>query len=154
MTRIEQLADSKYPETLVLQGVNGIGALTALSYVLTLGDPTRFTKSRYVGCYLGLRPRRSQSGEHDPQLGIAKAGNRYLRKTLLQCAQNILGPLGRDSALKRWGQKLAARRQECKDTRYRGHGRTPSVLLHRLWVTQQPYDPFFGVSREPNPATA
>lgn len=152
---IEQLADTKYPETRVLQGVGGVGALTALSYVLTLGDPTRFAKSRDVGCYLGLRPRRSQSGEHDPQLGITKAGNRYLRKTLVQCAQHILGPLGQDSALRRWGQKLAARGgKNAKKRAIVAMARKLAVLLHRLWVTQKPYDPFFGVSLEPNPAAA
>jgi transposase len=152
---IEQLAESKYPETLVLQGVSGVGALTALSYVLTLGDPTRFTKSRDVGCYLGLRPRRSQSGQHDPQLGITKAGNRYLRKTLVQCAQHILGPLGRDSALRRWGQRLAARGgKNAKKRAIVAMARKLAVLLHRLWVTQKPYDPFYGVSQEPNPAAA
>jgi transposase len=46
--------------------------------VLTLGSKERFQKSRDVGCYLGLRPRRSQSGDRDPQLGITKAGNVYL----------------------------------------------------------------------------
>jgi transposase len=45
--------------------------------VLTLGNKERFQRSRDVGCYLGLRPRRSQSGDSDPQLGITKAGNGY-----------------------------------------------------------------------------
>jgi len=107
--RIEQMAESKYPETKVLRGVKGVGPLTAMSFVLTVGDAKRFRKSRDVGCYLGLRPRRSQSGERDPQLGITKAGNRPLRVTLVQCAQYILGPFGPDSALRRWGLMLAQR---------------------------------------------
>jgi transposase len=58
-----------------------------LTFVLTLGNKERFKRSRDVRCYLGLRPRRSQSGEHDPQLGITKAGNVYLRSLLIECAR-------------------------------------------------------------------
>src|ERR1700755_1973513 len=88
---------------------HGIGHITALTFVLTLGDKSRFRCSRDVGCYLGLRPRRSQSGERDPQLGITKAGNAYLRSLLIECANHILRPHGRDSALRQWGLHLAAR---------------------------------------------
>ena len=76
---IKQLTETEYPETQALIKVYGVGQLTALTYVLTLGSKERFERSRDVGCYLGLRPRRSQSGDHDPQLGITKAGNVYLR---------------------------------------------------------------------------
>lgn len=58
--------------------------------------------SRDVGCYLGLRPRRSQSGDHDPQLGITHADNAYLRSLLIECSNHILRPHGRDSALRQW----------------------------------------------------
>ena len=64
-------------ETQALLTVPGVGHLTALTFVLTLGSKERFGRSRDVGCYLGLRPRRSQSGDHDPQLGITHAGNAY-----------------------------------------------------------------------------
>jgi transposase len=50
-----------------------------------------------------LRPKRSQSGDRDPQLRITKAGDGYLRKTLVQRAHYILGPLGPDSALRQMG---------------------------------------------------
>jgi transposase len=110
---------------------------------LTLGDKQRFQRSRGVGCYRGLRPRRSQSGDRDPQLGITKAGNRYLRSLFTECANFILGPFGKDSALRRWGLQLAARGG--KNARKRaliGVARKLAVLLHRLWVTQQEYVPF------------
>jgi hypothetical protein len=74
-----------------------------------LGDKHRFDRSRDVGPYLGLRPRRKQSGDHDPQLGITKAGNRYLRSLLVECANFTLGPFGQDSDLRRWGLRLAER---------------------------------------------
>jgi transposase len=147
---VEELAKTKYPETGVMLGIGGVGVLTAMTYVLTLGDPKRFAKSRDVGCYLGLRPRRSQSGERDPQLGITKAGNRYLRKTLVQSAQYMLGHFGRDCVLRRWGQKLAERGgKNAKKRAIVAVARKLAVLLHRLWVTQQPYDPFYGITREP-----
>jgi transposase len=80
---IQQLTEKEYPETQALLKVYGVGKLTALTYVLTLGSKERFQRSRDVGCYLGLRPKRSQSGERDPQLGITKAGNVYLRSLLV-----------------------------------------------------------------------
>jgi transposase len=83
---IKRLTETEYPDTQALIKVYGVGQLTALTYVLTLGSKERFQRSRDVGCYLGLRPRRSQSGDRDPQLGITKAGNIYLRTLLVECA--------------------------------------------------------------------
>jgi transposase len=99
---IKRLTETEYPETQALLQVYGVGQLAALTYVLTLGSKERFKRSRDVGCYLGLRPRRSQSGDRDPQLGITKAGNIYLRTLLVECANHVLGPRGRDSTLRRW----------------------------------------------------
>ena len=101
--QIRQLTQTEYVETQALLKVYGVGPITALTYVLTLGDKQRFQRSRDVGCYLGLRPRRSQSGDRDPQLGITKAGNVYLRSLLIECADHILRPPGKDSSLRRWG---------------------------------------------------
>lgn len=139
-----ELSREQYPETKILETVNGVGNLTAITYVLTINDPHRFKKSRDVGCYLGLRPRRDQSGDHDPQLGITKAGNGYLRKLLAESANYILGPFGPDSALRRWGHALAARGG--KNARKRAVvaiARKLAVLLHHLWTTRKPYDPFY-----------
>jgi transposase len=86
--QIQQQTQTEYPETQALLKVHGVGHITALTYVLTLGSKQRFQRSRNVGCYLGLRPRRSQSGDRDPQLGIAKAGNAYLRSLLIECANH------------------------------------------------------------------
>ncbi|HTF67753.1 MAG TPA: IS110 family transposase, partial [Edaphobacter sp.] len=81
--QIQQLGQTEYPETQALLKVHGVGHITALTFVLTLGSKERFKQSRDVGCYLGLRPRRSQSGDRDPQFGITKAGNVYLRSLLI-----------------------------------------------------------------------
>lgn len=140
---VKQLTDTEYVETQALIKVYGVGQLTALTYVLTLGSKQRFQRSRDVGCYLGLRPRRSQSGEHDPQLGITKAGNAYLRSLLIECANHILRPHGRDSALRQWGLHLAARGgKQAKSKAVVAVARKLAVLLHRIWTTQEPYIPF------------
>ena len=76
---------------------------------LTLEDPHRFRRSRDVGCYLGLRPGRRNSGSSQPQLHISKEGHRYLRTLMVQGAHYILGPFGEDSDLRRWGLRLAER---------------------------------------------
>src|SRR5215212_9644339 len=64
--RLEEVADELYPETGLLRQVHGVGVLTALAFVLTLEDPSRFAKSREVGAYLGLVPATDQSGGSDP----------------------------------------------------------------------------------------
>jgi transposase len=142
--QIRQLSQTEYSETQALLKVNGVGPITALTYVLTLGDKQRFQRSRDVGCYLGLRPRRSQSGDRDPQLGITKAGNGYLRSLLIECANHILRPPGKDSSLRRWGLALAARGgKKAKNKAVVAVARKLAVLLHRIWVTQEPYIPFY-----------
>src|SRR5271168_1069578 len=144
---IKRLTETEYPETQALIKVYGVGKLTALTYVLTLGSKERFQQSRDVGCYLGLRPRRSQSGARDPQLGITKAGNVYLRSLLVECANHVLGPHGRDSTLRRWGLNLASRGGKQSHNRaIVAVARKLAVLLHRIWITQEPYVPFYAVA--------
>src|SRR5262249_8427181 len=72
---VERLGQERYPETRGLRQVQGVGPITALAFVLTLEDPSRFARSRSVGSYLGLRPRQRDSGEQRPQLRITKAGD-------------------------------------------------------------------------------
>jgi transposase len=102
-------AAEQYPEAARLQQVAGVGPLTALSYVHTLEEPTRFSKSRGVGAYLDLCPRRAQAGGHDPQLRITKAGDPLLRRLLVSAAQYILGPFGPACELRHFGERPAAR---------------------------------------------
>jgi len=142
--KIEQLSKQCYPETQVLRQVAGVGPLTALAYVLTIEDPSRFSKSRMVGAYLGLTPRRDQSGASDKQLRISKAGNRYLRKLLVNCAHYILGRFGPDCDLRRFGLAIAARGgKNAKKRAVVAVARKLAVLLHRLWATQLCYEPFY-----------
>jgi transposase len=139
---IEQIARTKYPETELLRQVSGVGTLIALTFVLTVEDAARFAKSREVGCYVGLRPKRSDSGESQPQLGISKEGDLYLRKLLVQGAHYILGQRGPDTDLKRWGLKLAERGgKNAKKRALVAVARKLAILLHRLWVTGAAYEP-------------
>jgi transposase len=76
--QLETISKENYPEAELLRQVEGVGALTALTFVLTLEDPYRFERSRSVGAYLGLVPARDQSGESDPQRRISKEGDEML----------------------------------------------------------------------------
>jgi transposase len=140
--RIQQLADTTYPETQVLRRVHSVGTLTALAFVLTLQDPARFRKSRAVGPYLGMVPSRSQSGRSDPQRRITKEGDRLLRRLLVQCAHLMIGPFGRDSDLRRFGLALAARGgKNAKKRAVVAVARKLAVLLHHLWTSGEVYQP-------------
>jgi transposase len=140
--RMDKIAQEVYPEVSLLKQVKGVGTQIALTYVLTIEDPHRFLKSREVGCFLGLRPGRRNSGESEPQKKISKQGDRYLRTMMVQGAHYILGPFGEDSDLRRWGRKLAER--EGKNAKKRAVvavARKLAVLLHRLWVSGEVYEP-------------
>jgi len=140
--RIEQIAKEVYPEVALLQQVKGVGTLIALTYVLTLDDPRRFRRSRDAGCFLGLRPGRRNSGRSEPQLHISKEGDSYLRTLMVQGAQYILGPFGQDSDLRRWGLKLAERGgKNAKKRAVVAVARKLAVLLHKLWVSGEVYEP-------------
>jgi len=140
--QIDELSEKKYPETGVLKQVAGVGALTALTYVLVIEDPNRFRKSRTVGAFLGCTPRRDQSGEVDKDLPITKAGNRLMRRLLVSAAHYILGRRGPDTDLKRYGQRLLARGgSAAKKRAVVAVARKLAVLLHRLWVTGEVYEP-------------
>jgi transposase len=138
---LEQIARTHYPETKLLMQVSGVGTLIALTFVLTVEDSARFRKSRDVGCFLGLRPRRADSGEHRPQLPITKEGDVYLRALLVQGAHCILSRQGPDTDLKRWGARIAGGSKNAKKRAIVAVARKLAVLLHRLWTTGEVYDP-------------
>lgn len=153
--RIEQLADERYPATKLLRQVNGVGPVTALSFVLTLDTPARVSDSRQVGAYLGLVPRTHDSGASSPQLRITKAGDSGLRRLLVIAANRILGPFGPDCDLRRFGLRLAA--QGGKNGRKRAKvavARKLAVLLHHLWKAGEVYDPFHLAKKRGEPVPA
>ena len=145
---LETIAKERYPETELLRQAEGIGSLTAFTFVLTLEDPHRFEKSRSVGAYLGLVPATDHSGDRDPQRRISKEGDEMLRKLLVGSSHYILGPFGSDSDLRRHGEKIASRGgNNAKKRAVVAVARKLSVLLHRLWVTGEAYDPLHDTHR-------
>lgn len=140
--QVKKVSDEKYPETALLKQVVGVGDLTSLAFVLTLENPERFGKSREVGPYVGLVPKQDDSGESSKQLRITKAGDMMVRKLLTGSSQYILGPFGPDTDLRRFGLKLAARGgKNAKKRAVTAVARKLAVLLHRLWVTAEEYEP-------------
>jgi transposase len=140
--RIKVLTTERYPETEMLRQVPGVGPITSLTFILTLEDPNRFKNSRAVGPYLGLCPRRNQSGLRDPQCRITKAGNGMLRRLLVQAAQYQLGPFGPDTDLRRWGLARAERGgKAARKKAVIGVARKLAILLHHLWQTGEAYEP-------------
>lgn len=140
--RIKVLGREAYPETNVLRQVTGVGAITSLTFILTLEDPSRFKKSRDVGAFLGLTPGQKQSGDRDVKLRISKRGDEGLRRLLVQSAHFLLGPFGSDCDLRRHGEKIAAGGGGyAKQRAIVAVARKLAVLLHKLWLTQEIYEP-------------
>jgi transposase len=140
---IHTLAHTKYPETTWLEQIPGVGPITALYFVLKIGDPARFERVRDVGAFIGLCPRRDQSGENDPQLRISKRGDAYLRRLLVSSAQYILGPFAPPSALRQYGLALAAgATARAKKRAVVAVARKLAVLLLTLWKNKSPYQAF------------
>ncbi len=139
--RLERVA-AKYPDVKAISQPKGVGLLTSLVFLLTLEDKSRFKTSRTVGAFVGFTPKSDQSGNTDKQLGITKAGDGYLRRLAVGSANYILGPFGGDSDLRRWGLELAKRGgKNAKKRATVAVARKLVVLMHRLWVTGEPYQP-------------
>jgi transposase len=153
--KIQELGREKYGHTALLRPVKGVGPITALAYVLTLENPQRFVKSRDVGPYLGLVPKQEGSGESQPLLGISKAGDTMVRKRLVGSAQYILGPFGPDTDLRRYGLRLCERGGKNAKKRVAvAVARKLAVLLHRLWVSGEEYEPLHNAMSAPIAAAA
>ena len=152
---VARMCEKDYPDAEFLQQIPGVGPITALTYVLTLEDPARFSKSRKVGPYLGLCRRQWSSGQDDPELHITKAGDGMLRRLLIQCSHYILGAFGPDSDLRRWGLGYAERGGRAAKKRAAvGVARRLAVLMHRLWTTGEQYEPLYNTKQAEGAATA
>jgi transposase len=137
-----QRSTKDYPATQRLQQIAGVGPLTALCFVLKIGDPQRFGRSRDVGAYLGLCPRRDQSGGTDKQLRISKCGDGLLRRLLVSAAHYVLGPFGPACALREQGQRLTGTGSAREKKRaVVAVARKLAVLLLSLWKHGTDYEP-------------
>ncbi len=140
--RIEQMARTQYGHTQLMRQIPGVGVMTSMAFTLTIDDPHRFAKSRDIAGYLGLLPRQSDSGDSKPQLRITKAGDHMVRRLLVGCAHYILGHFGPDSDLRRWGQSLMIRGgKNAKKRAVVAVARKLAVVMHKLWVTAEVYEP-------------
>lgn len=115
-----------------LMTVPGVGAITATAFIATIDDPTRFKHSASVGAYLGLTPRRYQSGMMDISGHISKSGDALLRCYLFEAATTLLSRVQKASTLKEWGARLA-KRVGHKKARV-AVARKLAVILHRMWA--------------------
>jgi transposase len=142
-----QRSRTDYPVTQRLQQIAGVGPLTALCFVLKVGDPQRFSRGRDVGAYLGLCPRRDQSGGTDKQLRISKCGDGLLRRLLVSASHYILGPFGPACALREHGQRLTGTGSAREKKRaVIAVARKLAVLLLSLWKHGTDYEPRINAS--------
>ena len=115
-----------------LMTVPGIGPITALAYVTAIDDPGRFRKARSVGAFLGLTPRRYQSGEVERAGRVSKCGDGLVRTLLFEAAGVLLTRVRRPSPLKAWGLRLA-KRSGAKKAKV-AVARKLAVILHCIWT--------------------
>ena len=121
-----------------LMTVPGVGVITALTFRHTIDDPSRFRSASLVGAYLGLTPRRKQSGETDTCVKISRWGDRLLRTYLFEAATVLLYRTKKWSSLKAWGMKLA-KRIGVKKAKV-AIARKIAVILHCIWVDGTSFD--------------
>lgn len=121
-----------------LMTVPGVGVITALTFRHTIDDPSRFRSASLVGAYLGLTPRRKQSGETDTSGKISRWGDRLLRTYLFEAATVLLYRTKKWSSLKAWGMKLA-KRIGVKKAKV-AIARKIAVILHCIWVDGTSFD--------------
>lgn len=133
---IRKQAD-QHPVGRRLMTIPGVGPLVSLSFVALVDDPGRFRKASDVGAFLGLTPRRHQSGEMDWSGRISKCGDRAMRGLLVQAASCVLRQTGRFSTLKSWAVRLAGRRGHSKAAV--ATARKIAVLMLTLWKNGTDY---------------
>lgn len=120
------------PGARVLMRMPGVGSITALAYASTIDDPGRFAHSADVGAYLGLTPRRYQSGEVDRSGKISKCGDRMTRSLLFEAANVLLTRIKRPSPLQAWAKRLS-KKVGSKKAKV-ALARKMAVILHRMWM--------------------
>ena len=111
--------------------VPGIGPITALAFHAAIDEVGRFPRSRSVGAYVGLTPRRYASGEVDWSGRISKRGDPMLRSYLFEAAGVLLTRVPHWSKLKAWGHRLW-KRIGFKKAKI-AVARKLAIILHRMW---------------------
>ena len=127
-----------------LMTIPGVGVITAAAYVATIDCPERFSSAKDVGPYLGLTPRRYQSGEVDRTGRVSKCGDAMLRSLLFEAAHALLTRARHKSALRTWGLAIAKRTGPAKAKV--AVARKLAVIMHRMWSQGTAFQPSCGVS--------
>lgn len=122
----------------IISSAPGVGNLTAIAFVTAVDDPARFRSACDVGAYLGLTPKRYQSGEVDIGGRISKTGDRLTRKLLFEAATVILYRASPSIALKQWGLRLSARSGSWKARV--ALARKLAVTLLTMWKTNTMFE--------------
>jgi transposase len=124
--------------------------VTSLAFVLTVGDPGRFPSGGRLASYLGLVPKRDQSGEVDKQCHISKAGSKLVRRNLVQAAHYIMGAFGdKECDLRKFGERIASRGgKNAKKRAVVAVARKLAVLMRNLWLNKEKYDPQYSRSKK------
>ncbi len=125
------------PACRLLMTAPGVGLVTALAYVATIGDAERFASSRAVGAYVGLTSRRWQSGEMDYSGRISKHGDAMLRSLLFEAANSLLTVVRRAHPLKDWARRVRKRTSHKKACV--ALARKLAVILHRMLITGEAF---------------
>jgi transposase len=128
-----------YPVCARLMAIPGVGAITALTFVAAVDDPQRFRVSRDLGPYFGLSPRTFQSGEVRRSGGISHRGDRNARRVLFNAARIMLTNSRSQCSLRMWGLRIKDKKG--LKVAATAVARKLAVLMHRLWVTGEEFDP-------------
>lgn len=148
--RLDQMVreeGEKFPVVARIAKIDGVGPITALAFVAVVGNPDRFPRTRDIGAYLGLVPRRDQSGQADPSRRISKAGCGFLRSLLVQCAQSVCKARGKDTAQRRWAHgRLEIVGKPGKRKVVVAVARKLAVLMLSLWKSGQAWTPLHRVA--------
>jgi len=149
---VANVCAERFPVTDRLRQVRGVGPVTALSFVVAIGDPARFLSGRSVGAFFGLVPAQDESGSTSRQLRISKAGDPMVRRLLVSCAHYILGRFGTDCDLRRYGLAIHERGgRNAKKRAVVAVARKLAVVLHRLWTSGNDYQPLRAHQHSPAP---
>jgi transposase len=134
--QIERVA-KQHPVCRRLMTAPGVGPIIALSFVTAIDTPHRFHRSEDVGAYLGLTPKKYQSGNVDRDVGISKSGSTMTRTHLVGAATVLLTSSKKWSPLRAWGMKIAKRRGF--SIARIAVARKLAIILHRMWINEQDF---------------
>ncbi len=121
----------------LLMTTPGVGPITAMAVVAAFDDAGRFRRSSSAGAYLGLTPRRYESGEISRNGRVSKRGDAFARKCLFEAANAIYCRKLGGSRLRDWAKGIAERTGPRKAKV--ALARKLAVTLHAMWRTGTPF---------------